>query len=65
MANTADLSSQLRALKLSGILDTLDMRLLEAEQGQLSFPELLTMLFSDELEARQNRKLTRLIKQAH
>lgn len=64
MANTADLSSQLRALKLSGILDTLDLRLLEAEQGQLSFTELLTMLFSDELEARQNRKLARLIKHA-
>ncbi len=64
MANTADLSSQLRALKLSGILDTLDMRLLEAQQGQLSFPELLTMLFSDELEARRNRKLARLIKHA-
>lgn len=65
MANTADLSSQLRALKLSGILDNLDLRLLEAEQGQLSFTELLAMLFSDELEARQNRKLTRLIKHAH
>jgi len=65
VANTADLSSQLRALKLSGILDTLDLRLLEAEQGQLSFTELLAMLFSDELEARQNRKLTRLIKHAH
>ncbi len=65
MANTADLSSQLRSLKLSGILDTLDLRLQEAEQGQLSLTELLTMLFSDELEARQNRKLARLIKHAH
>ena len=64
MANTADLTSQLRALKLSGILDTLDMRLLEAQQSQLSFPEILTMLFSDELEARRNRKLARLIKHA-
>ena len=64
MANTADLSSQLRALKLSGMLDTLDLRLQEAEQGQLSLTELLTMLFSDELEARQNRKLARLIKHA-
>jgi len=65
MGNTAELAPQLRALKLSGMLDTLEMRLLEAEQGQLSLTELLSMLVSDELEARRNRKLARLIKHAH
>jgi len=64
MSNTAELATQLRALKLSGMLDTLEMRLLEAEQGQLSLTELLTMLVSDELEARRNRKLARLLKHA-
>ncbi len=61
----ADLAGQLRALKLSGILVTLEHRLLEAEQSQMSLGELLTMLLSDELEARRNRKLARLIKHAH
>jgi len=65
MGNTAELAPQLRALKLSGMLDTLEMRLLEAEQGQLSLTELLSMLLTDELEARRNRKLARLIKHAH
>jgi DNA replication protein DnaC len=58
----ADLAAQLRALKLSGILDTLSVRLLEAEQGQLSLTELLTMLLTDEMETRKNRRLARLIK---
>jgi DNA replication protein DnaC len=61
----ADLTGQLRALKLSGILDTLELRLMEAEQSQMSLTELLTMLLSDEIEARRNRKLDRLLKHAH
>jgi len=65
IAAPADLVGQLRALKLSGILTTLSNRLLEAEQAQMSLSELLTMLLSDELEARRNRKLARLIKHAH
>jgi len=31
------LKSQLRRLKLSGILDTLEMRLLESQQNQLDY----------------------------
>jgi DNA replication protein DnaC len=65
IAAPADLAGQLRALKLSGILTTLEQRLLEAEQSQMSLSELLTMLLSDELEARRNRKLARLAKHAH
>ena len=65
IAAPPDLAGQLRALKLSGILDTLELRLLEAEQSQMSLTELLTMLLSDEIEARRNRKLDRLIKHAH
>ncbi len=60
----ADLAGQLRALKLSGMLDSLEHRLLEAEQAGMSLSELLSMLLSDELETRRNRKLTRLIKHA-
>jgi DNA replication protein DnaC len=64
LAAPADLTGQLRALKLSGILGTLELRLMEAAQSQMSLAELLTMLLSDEIEARRNRKLDRLIKHA-
>lgn len=65
MPNSAELKSLLKALKLSGILDHLDVRLMEAQNNELSFTELLAMVLTDEIEARRNRKLQRLIKRAH
>lgn len=65
MSNLAQIKSQLRALKLSGTLDTIEMRIMEASQNQLAFGELLSMVLLDELQMRQNRKLQRLITQAH
>jgi DNA replication protein DnaC len=64
MSNLAQLKTQLKALKLSGTLDTIEMRILEASSNQLSLTELLTMILSDELQTRQNRKLQRLITKA-
>jgi DNA replication protein DnaC len=61
MSNIAQLKQQLKALKLSGTIDTLELRIMEASQNQLSFTELLTMMFSDELQTRQNRRLERLL----
>jgi len=61
MTHYAQLKSQLKALKLSGVLDTLELRILEAQQNQLAFTELLSMILTDELESRHNRKLQRLI----
>lgn len=65
MSNPAELKTLLKALKLSGILDHLDVRLMEAQSNELSFTELLAMILTDEMEARRNRKLSRLIKRAH
>jgi DNA replication protein DnaC len=65
MSNPAELKSLLKSLKLSGILDHLDVRLMEAQNNELSFTELLAMVLTDEMEARRNRKLERLIKRAH
>lgn len=65
MSNLAQIKSQLKSLKLSGSLDTIEMRILEASQNQLSFTELLSMVLLDELQTRQNRKLQRLISNAH
>ena len=64
MAHYAQLKSQLKALKLSGLLETIELRIMEAQNNQLAFTELLSMILNDEIEARQNRKLQRLITNA-
>ena len=63
--NNAQLLTQLKALKLSGMVDTLDLRLMEAQSNSLSFTEFFTMLLTDELQLRSNRKLERLLTRAH
>lgn len=64
MSNRAQLKSLITSLKLSGLADNLELRLIEAEQSQLSYTELLTMIFNDEIEKRNNRRLKRLITKA-
>ena len=64
MSNHAQLKQQLRSLKLSGMTETIDLRLDQAEQRQLAHSELLSLLIDDELETRRNRKLARLVLQA-
>lgn len=64
MPNYAQLITLTKALKLSGMADSLELRLIEAERNQLSYTELLTMLFTDEIDKRKNRKLSRLITKA-
>src|SRR4030042_1133437 len=64
MAQYAQLKLQLKALKLSGLLETIELRIMEAQSNQLSFTEFLSMILNDEIEARQNRKLQRLITHA-
>lgn len=65
MDHHAQLSYQLKRLKLSGILDTIDMRLLESQQNQLDYKSFLSLLLQDEIEARQARKVGRLLQHAH
>jgi len=64
MPTNSQLSQQLRNLKLSGMADTLDGRLRQAEENQLAHSELLSLLIDDETETRRNRKLLRLITSA-
>lgn len=64
MTNLTQISAQLRQLKLSGILDSLELRLMEAESNKLSFSELLSMILADEIELRKNRRFERLLKRA-
>jgi len=64
MSQTAQLKTQLKTLKLSGMLDNLDLRLLEAQQNQLAYSEFLSMILTDEIETRNMRKVKRLLLQS-
>jgi hypothetical protein len=62
--NLTELDHALRKLRLSGMADTLETRLLEA-QGQNQAPiDIVSALVSDELVRRQDRLLARRIKAA-
>ena len=61
----SQLKDQLKRLKLSGMLEYIDLRIMESQQNQLSYSEFLSMLLSDEIEKRNTAKLARLIKQAN
>ena len=60
----AGLTPVLKALGLSGILDTLDARLAEARAGTLGHAEFLQVLCEDELSRREAGKVARRIKAA-
>ena len=58
------LAPVLKALGLSGILDTLEARLAEARAGTLGHAEFLQVLCEDELARRDAAKITRRIRAA-
>jgi len=64
MSNYAQIKEQLSNLKLAGIIDTLEQRLKQADEGGLAYTELLSLLLDDELELRRNRKIERLLTSA-
>jgi len=59
-----ELFTQLKTLKLSGISENLELRLMEAGQNQLSYSQFLSIVLGDEIETRNSRKLQRLIQSA-
>ena len=58
------LQTTLRQLRLSGLLQTLDVRLQEAAAGRLGHGEFLELIFQDELNVRHQRMLARRTKAA-
>jgi DNA replication protein DnaC len=54
----------LRQLRLSGLMQTLDVRLQEAAASRLSHGEFLEIILQDELQVRQQRHLARRTKAA-
>ena len=64
-APASSLAPVLKALKLSGMLETLEARLAEARAGRLGHVELLQVLCEDELARRDAAKVARRLRAAH
>jgi DNA replication protein DnaC len=62
--NHPNLDYTLRQLRLSGLLQTLPVRLQEAAANRLTHAEFLELIFQDELSVRQERVLKRRTKAA-
>lgn len=65
MGNTHHLANKLKALKLGGMLDTLELRLKQAQQEHLGYIEFLEFLLEDEVQRRANKRLAARVAQAH
>jgi DNA replication protein DnaC len=59
-----ELAPQLKLLRLSGILDSLEARNRQAIDGQLAYTEFLAMLIGDEVARRENKKLSMRLRRA-
>jgi DNA replication protein DnaC len=60
----ASLRDALKALRLSGLAESLDVRLQEAASSRLNHAEFLELILEDELAVRRDRKVARRIKAA-
>ena len=58
------LAEQLKRLRLSGILETFESRLMQARQNALSHSEWLSLLLQDEIQRRESQALTERLKRA-
>ncbi len=56
---------QLKSLRLSGVLDTLEVRNKQAIEQKLSYVEFLAIVLTDEFERRENKKLKQRLKKAN
>jgi DNA replication protein DnaC len=64
MTMNASLTTALKQLRLSGLLETLDVRLQEAAGHQLNHAEFLELVLQDELLVRSERLIQRRVKAA-
>ena len=53
------LKQHARNLRLSGLLDSLELRLQEAEANRLPYAQFLELIFQDEINVRQQRTIAR------
>lgn len=59
-----ELAPQLKQLRLSGILDSLESRNRQAIEGRLAYTEFLAMLIGDEVARRENKKFSLRLRRA-
>jgi DNA replication protein DnaC len=59
-----ELTPQLKALRLSGILDSLEARNRQAIEGKLAYTDFLAMLIGDEIARRENKKFSMRLRRA-
>jgi DNA replication protein DnaC len=59
-----ELAHQLKSLRLSGILDSLDARNRQAIESKLAYTEFLAMLISDEVARRDQKKFSTRLRRA-
>ena len=64
MSHYQPLLEQLKQLRLGGLVDSLELRLKEAEKQQLSDLDFLSLLIQDELQRRSQSKFARRLKKA-
>lgn len=62
---TPQLTTKLKQLRLSGILDTLEVRNRQAIDQKLSYTEFLMQLATDEVDRREQKKLTTRLRRAN
>lgn len=60
-----ELSPLLKQLRLSGILDSLEIRNRQAIEHKLAYPEFLALLIQDEIARREQKKLTTRLRRAN
>jgi len=55
----------MRSLRLNGMLDTLNLRLSQAQKDSIGFIQFLELLLEDEVQYRANRRLASRVTKAH
>ncbi len=64
MNEMAQLKPKLSRLKMSGILEYLDLRIKQAEEGSVAYSEFLLSIFQDEIERRDFKVLSSRLKKS-
>lgn len=64
MSSTEDLVPVLKRLKLSGVLQTMELRTSQAVEDGLTYPEYLYRLLKDEVERREAKQLQQRLRRA-
>ena len=64
MNPATELAPQLKQLRLSGILDSLDARNRQAIDAKLAYTEFLALLVQDELARREQKKFATRLRRA-